>query len=153
MSDFRRPATAELAAQAQALIEQRSVGTLATLSKKHPGYPFATLTPYALDQERRPLLLLSGLATHTKNVMANPAVSLCVCENEALSGARATLLGDLRRVEDQRRDAGLQTYVTAHPEAREWVSFGDFALWHLEVKAIYFVGGFGQMGWVPVNAD
>ena len=68
---------------------------------------------------------------------------------EDVSGARVNLFGEVRRFEasPEMREA----YLTRHPEARQWVEFGDFAFYRMEVANVYYVGGFGEMGWVPAG--
>jgi hypothetical protein len=131
------------------LLRQQDVGTLSTHSVKLAGYPFGSLTPYALDADETPLLLLSGLALHTKNLIANPRASLLVTgsgrEQAAAVAARLTIVGEARRIEDEQ---ALRRYVEAHPDSAQWAGFGDFGLWRLEPVSSYFVAGFGEMGWI-----
>ncbi|PYO20868.1 MAG: hypothetical protein DMD88_10385, partial [Candidatus Rokuibacteriota bacterium] len=79
------------------------VGTLATLSRRHPGHPFASVMPYALDGAGRPLFLISSMAMHTQNLQADPRASLLVTQpglgperqesGDPLARARLTLMG------------------------------------------------------------
>src|SRR2546422_7509877 len=75
------------AERARTLVDQGRTGTLATLSRKHPGHPFGSIMPYALDAEGRPLLLISSMAVHTQNLGADPRASLFV--TQPLSSARS----------------------------------------------------------------
>ena len=59
------------AERAHTLVSQACTGTLATLSRRHPGHPFASIMPYALDAEGRPLCLISSMAMHTQNLAAD----------------------------------------------------------------------------------
>lgn len=141
----------ELAASARRLLGGASQGVLATISVKVPGYPFGSLMPYALDAEMRPLFLISGLAVHTKNALADARASLCIVENaQAAVAARLTLVGDMTRLEDDAAAEAL--YLARHPEAAQWAGFGDFAFWRLETIAVYYVAGFGAMGWIEPTA-
>src|SRR5262245_51225127 len=137
--------------RARTLMLQARAGTLATLSRKHPGHPFASLMPYALDAEGRPLLFISAMAVHTQNLHADPRASLLVTQpdisGEPLAGGRLTLMGEARRVEEDEAGAR-ETYFIRQPLARSWADFEDFALWRLQVRDVYFVAGFGAMGWV-----
>ncbi len=77
-------------------------GTLATHSTTLPGYPFATAVPYVLDDRHRPILCISALAAHTKNLLADPRVSLSVVQpgaDEVQDTARLTLVADAVRIE------------------------------------------------------
>src|SRR5690349_6923856 len=87
------------AASARALVESRGLGILCTNSKRPPGYPFASVTPYAADTLGRPVLLLSRLAVHSKNLVQDSRASLLVFEESTesapLDSARLNLLGDV----------------------------------------------------------
>src|SRR6478609_4228052 len=106
-------------AEVQALLAAESVGLLSTTSVHRPGYPYGSLTPFAVSSRGNPLLLLSGLAAHTKNLLADPRACLFVGDRTAtedpLAGARASLLGRVVRVEaDEAADARAR-YVARHP--------------------------------------
>lgn len=142
------------AERARTLVAQARTGTLATLSRKHPGHPFASLMPYALDPAGRPLVLISSMAVHTQNLTADARASLLVTQPdppaEPLAGGRVTLMGEVTQVPTSER-ADREIYLARHPPARSWAEFPDFALWRLEVRDVYFVAGFGAMGWVSAG--
>lgn len=149
-SDSTAPEPAH-AEKVRTLLASERLGTLATQSTRHPGYPFASVMPYALDESGSPLFLISTMAIHTQNLTADPRVSLLVMQSGAgddpLGAPRATLLGSVLRVGEV--TAGLRTaYLERHPSARYWIDFSDFAFFRLDVADVYFVGGFGVMGWV-----
>ena len=131
-------------------------GTLATLSRKHPGHPFASVMPYVLDARGRPLLLISSLATHTQNLQADPRASLLVMEatgrDDPLAAGRATLMGEVRPVPAAEIAEVRPVYLARHPNAAYWVDFADFAFYQMEVRDIYYVGGFARMDWVEAEA-
>lgn len=138
------------AKNARELVESRGFGCLSTLSARHPGFPFVSIAEFASDGAGAPVFLLSGLAVHTKNLEADPKASLIVfapdAEQDTLGSARVTLMGELHRLEE---DAAVrERYLARHPQAAQWVDFGDFGFYRMEVADIYYVGGFGQMGWV-----
>lgn len=138
------------AERVRTLLAQERVGTLATQSARHAGYPFASVMPYALLDDASPLFLISAMAIHTQNVLADPHASLLVMQSgsdsDPLGSPRATLLGTVARIEatDEIRAA----YLDRHPSSKYWIDFTDFALFRLDVSDLYFVGGFGVMGWV-----
>jgi putative heme iron utilization protein len=140
------------AERARTLAYLGRAGTLATLSARHPGHPFASLMPYALDAEGRPLLLISTMAMHTQNLAADPRASLLITQpdptGEPLAAARLTLMGRAARVTGTDAAAAREAYLARHPNARYWVDFGDFGFWRLELIDVYFVGGFAAMDWV-----
>ena len=86
-----------LAERARTLLHIARIGTLATLSRKHPGWPFGSLMPYALDPRGHPIFLVSSMAMHTQNLNADPRTSLFVTQpnvtGDPLGAARVTLMG------------------------------------------------------------
>jgi len=141
------------AERVRTLIEREVIGTLSTNSAKHPGWPFGSVMPYALTGDGAPLFLISGMAIHTQNVLADPRASLLVMQSgnasDPLGLARATLLGTVTAIDvtdDLRR-----VYLERHPNARHWIDYSDFGFFRLDVTQIYFVGGFGVMGWVAAD--
>jgi hypothetical protein len=139
------------AEQARTLVHLGRAGTLGTLSRRHPGHPFVSVMPYAPDERGRPLLLISRLAMHTQNLAADPRASLLVTQaggEDPLALGRATLLGRAGRVDDAAHAAARAAYLARHPRAIQWVDFEDFTFWRLDLADVYFVGGFGAMGWV-----
>jgi putative heme iron utilization protein len=107
--------------------------------------------PYALVAGGSPLFLISGMAIHTQNLLADPRASLLVMQSgsgsDPLGSPRATLLGTVRRIADPTEPLRA-AYLDRHPSARHWIGFSDFSFFQLEVTQLYFVGGFGVMGWV-----
>src|SRR5207245_3655445 len=71
------------AERARTLIHLGRVGSLSTLSRKHPGWPFGSVMPYALDVTGRPIFLISSMAMHTQNLLNDPKASLLVTQSEA----------------------------------------------------------------------
>src|SRR5512134_3421962 len=68
------------AERARTLLHLARSGALATVSRRHPGHPFASVMPYALDARGRPLFLISTMAMHTHNLLADPRASLLVAQ-------------------------------------------------------------------------
>jgi putative heme iron utilization protein len=140
------------AERARTLVSQGRTGTLATLSRRHTGHPFASIMPYALDVEGRPLCLISSMAMHTQNLGGDPRASLLVTQpgatGDPLAAGRVTLMGRAARLGGDDAAAARPAYLAAHPNAASWVDFEDFAFWRLDVDDVYFVGGFAAMGWV-----
>lgn len=138
------------AERTRTLLATERLGTLATHSVHHPGFPFASVMPYALDAGASPLFLISSMAIHTQNLVADPRASLLVMQSgsdsDPLGSPRATLLGRATRI-DATGDIRA-AYLDRHPSARYWIDFSDFAFFRLDVESVYFVGGFGVMGWV-----
>ena len=140
------------AERARTLAYLGRTGTLATLSRRHPGHPFASVMPYALDDAGRPVFLISSMAMHTQNLEADARASLLVMQpdwtGDPLAAGRLTLMGDARRVPDPDAAAARERYLARHERARYWADFEDFGLWRLDVADLYYVGGFAAMDWV-----
>jgi len=137
--------------RSRTLVAANDTATLATISTEVAGFPFASLAPFAADEQGRPILLLSRLAQHTRNLAAEPRASLLVCEpgsGGTLAGPRVTLLGWVARLPQDESAAARALYIERHPEASRWVEFEDFAFHRMAVERAYFVAGFGSMGWV-----
>jgi heme iron utilization protein len=138
---------------ARALLLQESFGVLSTISLDAPkGYPFGSVTPYCVDDQCRPIIYISHIAQHTKNIIADPRVSLTVVENkngsqDVQAQGRVTCIADAQPVsgEDQRSRA---RYFRYFPSARQYEQTHDFAFFRLNLVRVRFIGGFGQIYWV-----
>jgi hypothetical protein len=142
------------AERVRTLLHVGRTGTLATHSRKRSGFPFASIMPYGLDPEGRPTFLISTMAMHTQNLAGDARASLLVAQpgwtEDPLAGARATLIGEVHRLDDD--GAVRADYLARHPNARHWVDFDDFAFFRMEIVDLYYVAGFGAMGWVEAAA-
>jgi putative heme iron utilization protein len=136
------------------LISLASVGTLSTLSRKHSGVPFGSLMPFALDAAGRPIFLISSMAMHTQNLKADSRCSLFVTEaagGDPLGAARATMIGNAEPVPEHDVASVREKYLARQENSRYWVDFSDFTFFRLEAIDLYYVGGFGVMGWVDAK--
>lgn len=117
------------------------------------GAPYVSLAMVALDQDATPLLLLSDLADHTRNLKADPRVSLLfdgtLDQAVPLAGERATVQGRAEIADDPRR---LARYLARHPDAEAYSGFRDFHLYKVTVERAHLVAGFGRIHWVPATA-
>ena len=144
------PSDAELA---RTLTAGQRQATLCTLTAD--GYPYGSVVSYATDGGGAPLLLISELAEHTVNARGDDRVSMLIAataprDGDPLGSARLTLLGRLRRADDQSAPRG--AYLARHPYAGGYVDFSDFSFWRLGVEKCRYVGGFGHMSWVAAGA-
>src|SRR5262249_10304628 len=142
------------AERARTLVHLNRVGSLSTASRKHPGWPFGSVMPYALDTAGRPLFLISSMAIHTQNLVEDSRASLLVMQPAApdpLGASRVTLMGEVTKLSGEALGAVRPAYLARHENARYWVDFEDFAFYRMEVCDVYFVGGFGVMGWVTAG--
>jgi heme iron utilization protein len=140
------------AERARTLLHLGRVGSLSTLSRKRPGFPFGSLMPFVLDGEGRPLFLISTMAMHTQNLQQDPRASLLVTQAEAggdpLGAARVTVVGNSSVLEGDQVGEARGLYLERHPNSKYWVDFDDFSFFRMDVLDVYYVGGFGVMGWI-----
>ena len=152
-----QPAVAEptFAERARTLLHLARIGTLSTLSRKQPGFPFGSVMPYGLDENGRPVFLISTMAMHTQNLQADPRSSLFVTQHEAggdpLGASRVTLVGNALPVPALEVAGVRELYLARYPNSKNWVDFEDFSFYRMEVIDVYYVGGFGVMGWVSAT--
>src|ERR1700728_5068455 len=118
------------AERARTLLHLGRVGSLSTLSRKRPGFPFGSLMPYALDGEGRPLFLISTMAMHTQNLQQDARASLLVTQPEAegdpLGAARVTVVGNAATLAAPDVADARALYLDRHPNSKYWVDFDDF---------------------------
>jgi putative heme iron utilization protein len=141
-----------LAERSRTLVYLGRIGSLSTLSRKQPGFPFGSLMPYGLDDHGRPIFLISTMAMHTQNLQADPRASLLVTgestDGEPLGASRITLLGNVLPALDTEVAEARKLYLARHANSKYWVDFEDFSFYRMDVADVYYVGGFGVMGWV-----
>ena len=141
--------------QARDLIRRLDRATLATIGRPDgptPGEPYASLVLAACLADARPVLLISRLADHTKNIESNPAVSLLFDGtqglDEPLTGARVSLQGHAAKAAD---DAARARFLARHPGAARYAGFGDFACYVVALHAAHIIAGFGRIHWLPAS--
>ena len=126
------------------------MGIQATTRLTITGY--ATVVPNIVDEHHRPILLISVLAEHTKNRLADPRVSLSVTEPGAANvqdGQRMTLVGDAEQFE---ASPELQARYLRYLPAAERYLMLDFMFFRINPKRVRYIGGVGKMGWVESKA-
>ena len=134
------------------LIRAADRATLAT-NLAGENWPYASFVMVACDFSAAPLLLISDLAEHTKNITRDSRASL-LFEATArletpLTGLRATVLGRLELCAD---DALLARYARRHPDAAGYLEFADFNLYRLRPERIHMVAGFGAIDWFDADS-
>src|SRR5690348_16548041 len=143
------------AERARTLVYLGRIGSLSTLSRKQPGFPFGSVMPYGLDDHGRPIFLISTMAMHTQNLQADPHASLLVTQQDAdgepLGASRVTLLGNVLPVPKPELAEARERYLQRHANSNDWVEFEDFSVYRMDVVDVYYVGGFGVMGWVSAS--
>ena len=143
------------AERARTLVYLGRVGSLSTLSRKRPGFPFGSVMPYGLDDHGRPIFLISTMAMHTQNLQADRHASLLVTqqdtEGEPLGASRVTLVGNVLLAPKSELAEARKLYLERHANSKYWADFEDFSFYRMDVVDVYYVGGFGVMGWVSAS--
>ena len=139
----------QLGIEARRLIRSRGHAALGT---SLAGRPYVSLVAAACDGDASPLLLLSDLAQHTKNLTAEPAVSLLFEDvaghADPLAGPRLTLLGRAERCNDSRAAA---RFAARHPPSASYAGFADFHLYRVSIERGHLVAGFGRIAWIEAT--
>ncbi len=149
MASVDHPPTESPALRARAVMRAVDRAALATAQA---GWPFASLVLVALDHDAAPLLLISDLSEHAKNIKADPRVSLLFDGTQGLddplTGPRVTVLGEAAPVEDPRLK---DRFLARHPSADLYAGFADFHLHRVGVTRAHLVAGFGRIHWVEAR--
>jgi putative heme iron utilization protein len=154
-SDQPTVAEPSFAERARTLVYVGRIGSLSTLSRKQLGFPFGSVMPYGLDDRGRPIFLISTMAMHTQNLQADARASLLVTQPDAtgdpLGASRITLLGNVVPVPETDLVESRKLYLDRYANSKYWVDFKDFSFYRMDVVDVYYVGGFGVMGWVAAS--
>jgi heme iron utilization protein len=137
---------------ARRLFLQESFGVLSTISLDVPGYPFGSVTPYCADRQCRPVIYISRIAQHTRNILADSRVSLTIFENngnadDVQARGRLTCIADARPIDGEEEEVR-ERYFRYFPSARQYAQTHDFEFYWLDLVRLRFIGGFGQIYWV-----
>lgn len=127
-------------------------GVLSTISKRLEGYPFGSVSPFILDHGGRPVILISEIAEHTKNIDADPRVSIIVqpySQDMQVTG-RVTVIGRAERLDG--KDALGPRYLRYFPQAAGYFAMHDFHFYRVEPVRIRWIGGFGRIFWIDPEA-
>lgn len=131
-------------AAAKKLLREARAGALATLMPG-TGDPYCSLVNVATAADGSPLILVSRLAVHTRNLLADARVSLMLDERKAgdpLEGARIMVSGRAVATSDPQ---ARRRYLARQPEAERFVDFPDFAFYRIAIRAVHLVAGFGRI--------
>lgn len=138
-----------LANEALQFLRSTRSGVLSTFSAKYAGYPFGSVAPFVLDHSGQPVILISTIAEHTHNIVANPKVSLLVFagDDDLQANARLTLIGEAKLIDKQDVDLRAR-YLRYLPQAASYFDMHDFNFYRIEIAHIRYIAGFGRMGWI-----
>ena len=140
--------TDQAAQQARALLQSQCNGVLSTLSIDMPGYPFGSITPFCLDGDGRPIILISTIAQHTCNIKADNKVSLISYDpftDDSQASGRTTYLADAVLNDS---DVVAERYYRFYPNSRGFHKSHDFNFYTLDCVRVRYIGGFGEIYWV-----
>jgi len=132
---------------AKSLLRRRRQGALATLMAGS-GDPYCSLVNVASHPDGSPILLISRLAVHTRNILADPRVSLMLDERapgDPLEGARIMLAGQAEEASEGELDTLRRRYLNAHPSAENFANFKDFSFFRIRPSGAHLVAGFGRI--------
>ena len=111
--------------------------------------------PYAADQHGRPVFFISSMAMHTQYLGQDPRASLLVAQPEVtgdpLGAARMTIVGSASQAPAEEIGEVRDLYLSRHEDAKFWQDYTDFAYYRLAIQGVYFIGGFGVMGWISAG--
>lgn len=136
------------AEEARTLVAATNLAALASLSAE--GDPWASLVTYGVLEDGSPVLCLSQMAEHGRNLAADPRASLIITQPDPpadmLAAARVTLAGRARRpADDGERASARAAYLAGVEAGRVFIDFSDFSLFILSVQRVRWVGGYGRM--------
>jgi len=136
------------ARDARLFLRAHRAAVLSTLSTRLPGYPFGSVVPFAPDHDARPVVLVSALAEHTRNLAGDPRASLLVQDEarDVQAASRLTVVGESAPLPPDHPDG--QRYLRRFPDAGRLLALGDFSFRVLMPRALLFVRGFGRIGWI-----
>lgn len=139
----------EVIHDARELLNSRSFGVLSTVSLKLGGFPFGSVVPYCLDHEGAPVILISTIAEHTKNLTSDPRCSITILKesDDVQSNSRLCLVGNMVPIAVT-NDQTPERYYRHFPKSRGYHQSHDFSFYRLEIKDIRYIGGFGHIHWV-----
>ncbi len=138
-----------LAQEARQFLRSTRSGVLSSFSSKFDGYPFGSVMPFVLGHDCQPIVLISTIAEHTKNIIANPKVSLLVFAGaeDLHANGRLTLIGQAEQLD--KNDADLMArYSRYFPDSVGYFAMHDFQLYRINIAHARYIAGFGKMGWL-----
>ncbi|WP_434561690.1 HugZ family protein [Pseudomonas sp. Z5-35] len=142
----------EPAKHARELLLKEYRGMLSTHSKAMPGFPFGSVVPYCLDDQGRPLILISRIAQHTHNLQKDARCSMLVGERGAedvQAVGRLTYLAEAQKLEDSAAiEFAAERYYRYFPDSQNYHKAHDFDFWVLTPVRHRYIGGFGAIHWI-----
>ena len=150
---MQQPVENEIIRSARELLSGSFQGILSSHSVECAGYPFGSLLPYSLDRDGWPLILISHLAKHTRNLAADPHCSLTIAEQgsgDTQTLTRLSCLTDAKRVHEIGNETA-ERHFRYYPESRVYYRDLNFHFYRLEPVRYYCVAGFGAARWISID--
>ena len=141
------------AEEAKRLLMTVGKASLATLHPKSCR-PYSSLVLICPDAAGYPVMMLSDLADHVKNIQADGAASLMLdgTDGESLAGPRVSVEGEIQKITDEDEITALKTaFVARHPEAQIYADFTDFNLYRMTINRLHLIAGFGRIHWLDAG--
>jgi heme iron utilization protein len=143
--------TENMAKNARLFLRKNRNGILSTISVTVDQYPFGSVCPYMVDNEGRPIVLMSDIAQHTKNILVNMKVCLTVMDEtkkHRLDGGRVSYVGKIGRVGPKRLLKLQERFLRIFPEAQSYFEAHDFHYYQIEPQRLRYIEGFAKIYWV-----
>jgi len=137
----------DAAGLARSLLRRSRQGALATLMPGS-GDPYCSLVNVASHPDGSPILLISRLALHTRNLLGDARISLMLderAEGDPLEGSRIMLAGRAEQADGDDVAILRRRYLNAHPSAEAFVNFKDFSFFRIRPAGAHLVAGFGRI--------
>lgn len=150
-----RPTTSLSPAQeARAFARNCHHGVLSTLSKRLEGFPFGSVSPFILDPEGHPIILISDIAEHSRNLQADSRCSLILqpFAEDMQSTGRITVIGHAEVLSADDKAALGPAYLHQFPQAADYFAMHDFRFWRIRPLKVRWIGGFGRIHWISREA-
>jgi len=135
------------------LINEHSSGVLSTISLKLGGFPFGSIVPFCTDQYGFPVIYISTIAEHTKNIIADSRVSLMLAttdNSDVQAKGRATIVGNAELIKETELIS--ERYFRYFPNSRKYSAMHNFYFYRINPVGVRFIGGFGAIHWIePID--
>lgn len=140
---------------ARRILRALPMAALATRAAATDGWPYASLVALATGHDGMPVLLLSRLSDHTRNLDADDRASLLLDNTSGLAnrmaGERLTLQGHVRPLDEEHREPLRRRYLARHPGAAAYEGFADFAYRGFTITRAHLIGGFAKAYWLDAR--
>jgi putative heme iron utilization protein len=139
----------EAFSNARTLLNSKDFGILSTISVKLQGFPFGSVVPYCLDDSGSPVIYISTIAQHTKNIAADSRCSLTILKNndDVQANGRISIIGNMVLLGKAEKQVE-ERYFRHFPSAKGYGGSHDFSFYKLEAITVRYIAGFGAIHWI-----